>query len=686
MSDEESDEELERRLFRSDFNPNRYRKPDPPAPPPPPAPVILEPDALQDAWRNVGDCMSRYERDFFRERWFASEQGLIYFAWEAVRTLDEHDADNPIKPLPRELYLLDHFQNLLRERRYVVLKSRQIMITWATFIYIVWEIMRLPYRKIGLVPKKSDDGKDHMEDRIYNIIWAKLPQWLRDDFPEPQLHSGFLGLKYHARPPKWATGYDPKTGWLSWIGSFEKGPHQLRQYTLSHIFWDEMAVQDHARKAWQAAMPTIGARGKGKGGKVIAVSTMVPGSFHDVLCGDPVATDNAVEISLGNMPLPSSGYYKSPLPGVVHYHNPKYGTFVAVYSFLADSQKRAAEWEQQESRSLGGPTSPEWLLDFRMQRQAFRGILVYPHYNRAWNVVPARQVNRECEIFLSFDFGHTNPTAVLFWEWDEHSFTLTCFAEIYITTTAVGVVKHLIQQELATHLRMPFDEVVFSEVLGQNVGDPAAPGTALEYGQEPNPLFITGNVTADAGTKPWRINDRAAGEARLDSALRPVFICCGVRQYALDGEQSGRCGSLTILEDGTKAICNKEHRAYPILQIMEGRAPNLEREFPIQQRSDPNDPSLESPETNKKGVPNHATDSARYATMRYQSFLGIEAPAERRPRYMTANPDKLTTVEKFNRERWALAEESRAMSEAVAEVGEIDYPDDAGDEEEGAWM
>lgn len=631
----------------------------------------LSQEEIGDIHRNVHGLILRRERDALRERWFGSDEGLLYFAWEAVLTKDEHDGTD--KRLPQEFYLVDHLRNFVRERTYFILKSRQILITWSTFIGLIWETLRYRYCNIGLIPKKDEDGDTHIEDRIRNTIWPSLPEWLRKDY-DLALTKGLFHLKTQRGVPG---------RWDSRIMSFAKGAHQLRQHTLSRIFWDEMAYQELARKSWMAAIPTIGSR-KGKEGRIIAASTMVPGSFHDTLMtgksGNMV--DNAIAIALGLAECDSTGFYKSPAPGICHYRNNAYGAFCAVYSFYADSTKRDPQWEAHDSIRMGGVDSPEWQLDYRMQREAFRGLLVYPHFNVAWNVVPARKVDPECEIFLSFDFGHTNPTAVLFWEWNAPARTLTCFSELYFSTIEPGDMKQLIRIELATHLNLALEDVVFSEVLGDNVGDPAGPSYMASYGVEPNPLIIRGNPPPTPGGNSWRINAPGSiGENRLDSALRPSFICCGHRQYADYGKMIGTCaGSRAV--DGAPVKCGKEYKATPMLTIMEGRAPNLVKEFPLQQRRDPGDPSLEAPEKSNRNIPNHATDSAKYAVMRYPDFLAIEPGQEPIPAFLRRPMTKLTTNEAFWRERHNLIEKSVETREAFEETGEIGYSDDDVGEED----
>lgn len=611
-----------------------------------------------DPLKNAHLVAQKREQERLRERWFGSDYGLLAFAWEAVKTKDEHDYS--LKPLPREKYLEDHLRNFLREPVYFILKSRQILITWTTFIGLVWECLRYQYCTVALVPKKDEDGEAHIEDRIRNVIWPSLPEWLRADF-EPAQTKGKFHLAARRNIGRWD----------SWIVSFAKGEDQLRQYTHSRIFWDEMAYQELARKSWKAAIPTIGSRG-GKGGKVICNSTFGENSFHDTLMGDPALVDKAVAVAL--MEQEPDLEVSRPMVGVAHYRNPKYGAFCAVYSFLADTAKRGVEWEKTEAIKFGGVDSPDWLTDYRMRRGANKGIVVYPHFDVRWNEVDPRPVNKECEIFLSVDPGGTAPTAILFWEWDARRRVLTAFDELYAPGVQVSVVgfKMQIAARLCYHLNLAPDEMMFDERLGDNVYDPEDPGGMVEYAQEPNPLVFRGNPPTEKGSG-WKINNRRIGEYRLDSALRPGFICHEQRQFPADGEMDGTCQVSVEQPDGSWAICGKKHRAEPMVVFMRGRCPNVIRQLPKQVRVSMVDPELETPEKSKK-IEDHAVDAARYAVMRYPNFFAVDKENEPLPAYLTKPVDRLSGQEAFWRSYHETFERNKTMQEE--QVGQIGYDDE----------
>ena len=247
-------------------------------------------------------AMARY---FPPEAWANQDERLAMevpaieaFAREVVRTVDEKDPQTPIKPLPiDELQYLRIFIYLfVRERLLMVPKSRQILITWITFICILWRLMKYPYQKWALVPKKAQDGIAHIEDRIKNVLWNYLPRWLTSQYSVAAVKGTFHITHFRGQP------------WNSWLTVYPQGADQLRQFTHSGIFGDEVAFQRLFRQWWKAAVPTIGGR-RGHAGQVVLVSSASKGSYFEELLGGELI--EAVQYARGELG-PFAGSYARP--------------------------------------------------------------------------------------------------------------------------------------------------------------------------------------------------------------------------------------------------------------------------------------------------------------------------------------------------------------------------------------
>lgn len=177
---------------------------------------------------------------------------FLYFLDTFTYTLDEHDPDNPIKKIPMDKdYLRELAELYTTESLILVEKSRQMMVTWLTIAYCLWVAMFHEGRRVFVQSKKEKDANANI-DRA-KFIYSKLPKEMR--------------MKYKANEPmaylKLEFGKHN-----SIIEGTPQGPDQLRQYTASVIFSDEMAFQEKAESAYIAAQPTIMG-----GGQFIGVSS-----------------------------------------------------------------------------------------------------------------------------------------------------------------------------------------------------------------------------------------------------------------------------------------------------------------------------------------------------------------------------------------------------------------------------
>lgn len=176
---------------------------------------------------------------------------LMSFLKELVYTLDENDKVNPIKRLPMDKgYLQDLTDIFKNERLLLIEKSRQMLITWTGMAYCLWTAMFYEGRRVVVQSKKEQDA-NYLVDRC-KFIYERLPDWLKQMYP--------------ANPPAYCKLEFGKHN--SIIQGIPQGAEQLRQYTVSLIWADEMAFQEKNEEAFIAAKPTLI-----NGGQFIGVSS-----------------------------------------------------------------------------------------------------------------------------------------------------------------------------------------------------------------------------------------------------------------------------------------------------------------------------------------------------------------------------------------------------------------------------
>lgn len=184
-----------------------------------------------------------------------------FFA-ECVYTQDETDKVNPVKPYPlaEKPHLSQLISDIQDEHLLAVVKHRRLMATWTGCGICLYEGMFFEGRFVAIVSKKEEDS-DYLLRRC-KFIYDNIP---KDKLPiKPTANYKYCSLTF------------PDIG--SEIHAFAQGADQLRQYTCSRIFGDEVAFWPNALQAFVSMKPTISG-----GGRVYLVTTRFPGFFKQLI-------------------------------------------------------------------------------------------------------------------------------------------------------------------------------------------------------------------------------------------------------------------------------------------------------------------------------------------------------------------------------------------------------------------
>jgi hypothetical protein len=181
----------------------------------------------------------------------------MYWFQLMVFTRDEHDQSSSCKKFPIEKKYLQELINLwYQENLLLVPKSRQMLITWLFVACFLWDAQFKRNRLIFFQSKKEEDA-DRIVQRAW-FIYQNQPEWIKELFPATY---SYCHIRF--------------TKGQSEIWGIPQGGDQLRSYTASGIFSDEMGFQEEAEAAYTAAKPTLMG-----GGKFMGVSTANPGYFE----------------------------------------------------------------------------------------------------------------------------------------------------------------------------------------------------------------------------------------------------------------------------------------------------------------------------------------------------------------------------------------------------------------------
>jgi hypothetical protein len=181
-----------------------------------------------------------------------------WYWFQFVRTHDPVDKKVPIKPFPIHLdYLKIYTRVWQKHRKIVVPKSRRMRMTWVNIALYTWDSAFHIGRHNAFVSKKEDDSDD-LVGKAEFILKNLDPRFPKEFVPKFEKTFNLLNF--------------PET--QSKIEGFPSGADQLRQYTLSGIFADELAFWDDAEKMYSGSMPTLEG-----GGRFTGVSSPAPGFF-----------------------------------------------------------------------------------------------------------------------------------------------------------------------------------------------------------------------------------------------------------------------------------------------------------------------------------------------------------------------------------------------------------------------
>jgi len=186
------------------------------------------------------------------------------WATQYTETYNEHWKDeqrpSPYEPFPQRLpYLKPLFQVLELERILWIVKSRDMMVSWASVAYLTWKAIATPF--CGSVLQTQKEKKVIQLVDYAKCLYQRQPAWLREAFPlaKPLKNQSELELEF-------ANG--------SYIVGIPGGADQIRSYHPWGYLNDESSFQAEAGDCYNEALSVVK-------GKIIFNSSAGPGWYAD---------------------------------------------------------------------------------------------------------------------------------------------------------------------------------------------------------------------------------------------------------------------------------------------------------------------------------------------------------------------------------------------------------------------
>lgn len=292
-----------------------------------------------------------------------------YFIQDFVKI---EDRDSVELAVPFELWdgQKKALQAFVTNRLNIVLKARQLGLTWLALAYAVWcMIFNVGYLVVAL-SKTEDDAKE-LTRRIVFML-RHLPAWMAiEDTKENQGKSAMY---------RWTSTTMSVTilhKEQSVFNSFSAGPNSGRSFTANLVILDEWAFQQWAREIWAAAYPTIN---RPTGGKVIGLSTAKRMTLFEEIWRKATVKAN---------------------------------TFNRVFLDWRTDPRRTDEWYDQTKKDLPQSYKAEYPNTPEEAFEAAEGV-AFPEFSYDVHVCEPFEIPEHWYRWRSCDNGYTDPFA---WYW-----------------------------------------------------------------------------------------------------------------------------------------------------------------------------------------------------------------------------------------------------------------------------
>lgn len=196
----------------------------------------------------------------------------IYFT-ENWGHIEDHEAAERGESLIQPFYLWEMqrkaLEDLATHKRVIILKARQLGISWLVLHYIVNTLLTPGKTAIGL-SKSETEAKELIRRTVF--ILSCIPELIVEKRKRSELWSGAW---YESTALELTMHFGDVSSTFQCFASSESA---ARSFTADILFFDEWAFQQYDRQIWQAAYPTIN---RPSSGQVIGVSTIKRGSLFE---------------------------------------------------------------------------------------------------------------------------------------------------------------------------------------------------------------------------------------------------------------------------------------------------------------------------------------------------------------------------------------------------------------------
>ena len=188
---------------------------------------------------------------------------------------EDKDADELIQPFNMWEAQEEALLSIHDHRRNIIMKARQLGITWLVVSYASWVLLLRSGRTVIGLSRTEEEAKELV--RRLAVEFGNMPQLIR----EKKNAKGWKGITFEATAMTLTVYHED--GLVSIFKAFPSSPDSVRSFTADLLIFDEWAFQQWAEQIWISAVPAIN---RPSGGKFIGLSTNIRGSLFEKMFTD----------------------------------------------------------------------------------------------------------------------------------------------------------------------------------------------------------------------------------------------------------------------------------------------------------------------------------------------------------------------------------------------------------------
>ena len=229
-------------------------------------------------------------------------QDPVFFTKNFVH-IEDKDAAELVQPFRLWPMQEDALRQLHAHRLNVILKARQLGITWLALSVAAWTVALFSGRTVVCFSRAEEEAKELVRRMV--VILRHMPELIAEEKHAPAGWNGPV-FSYTSLEVKIQFPNGPE----SVLKAFLSSPGAARGFTADLVILDEWAFQQFAEEIWASIFPVVN---RPNGGMVIGLSTIKLGTLFEEIFTNPDNGFNKIFLPWNADPARDKAWYNRTL-------------------------------------------------------------------------------------------------------------------------------------------------------------------------------------------------------------------------------------------------------------------------------------------------------------------------------------------------------------------------------------